>query len=276
MEFERLYKFHSMSVNSLSALATKTVWFSNQVSLNDPFEGVSNIVEPESSEETISQSVKFVSSIIEKEANISNHEAHEIALEKYLENPNDFLEVARAQAIKENEIALNYARDMGIFSTAADIPNDSKTQAANMLLWSHYSDGLRGYCIQFDAKELYDSLKKDNPESIFAWAKVDYVTKPHELDMFSFVDNGNFNYFKQLQTKHEQWGYECECRIICNDQGLKKISTSSVKALYIGEKIEESQEHLLLTIFEHNYPNADIYKVKIDDKSYGIRIGKKT
>ena len=273
--FERLYKFHSVSVNSLSALATNTAWFSSQVSLNDPFEGISTIVAPSSHDEKVTKSVKFLATIFEKELQISSSEAHQLALEKYIEGPSFFLEQIETQARKESYLALNFARDMGIYSTASDIPGDERTQAANMLLWSHYSNGLRGFCIQFDARKFYDSLKVENQDSKFSWAKVEYVNKPHEIDMFSFVDDTNFDYFKQLQKKHEQWGYECECRIVSNKIGLQKYSPSAIEKIYVGEKISEAEEHLLLTVLERHYPQVEIFKVKVDDKSYGIKLGKK-
>jgi len=273
--FERLYKFHSISVNSLSALATGTAWFSSQGSLNDPFEGISTIVTPISHDEKVTKSVKFFATMFEKERKFSPSKAQQFAINEYMKNPTFFLEQTYIQANKEINQALAYARNMGIYSTASDIPGDQRTQAENMLLWSHYSNGLRGFCIQFDARKLYESLQEENQDCKFAWAKVEYVNKPHEIDAFSFVENTNFDYLKQLQKKHEQWGYECECRIVSNKVGLKKYCPSAIDKIYIGEKISEAEERLLLTVLEQHYPQVEIFKVKVDDKSYGIKLGKK-
>ncbi|MBR9828902.1 MAG: DUF2971 domain-containing protein [Oceanospirillales bacterium] len=275
MIFERLYKFHSISVNSLSALATGSAWFSSQASLNDPFEGISTIVAPISHDEKVTKSVKFLATMFEKQLKMSPTDAHQLALKQYMNDPEYILEQVEIQAKKGSNLALNYARDIGIYSTASDIPGDERTQAANMLLWSHYSNGLRGFCIQFDARRLYESLQGENQDSKFAWAKVDYVNKPHEIDMFSFVENSNFDYLKQLQKKHEQWCYECECRIVSNKVGLQKYCPSAIEKIYVGEKISEAEEHLLLTVLERHYPQVEIFKVKVDDESYGIKLGKK-
>jgi hypothetical protein len=275
MEFDSIYKFHAISINSLASLATKAIWFSSQESLNDPFEGISIINEPQSNNEKISQSIKFFTHLISKEKGISEQHARDIALEKYIKEPEQFLMLTTEQAKNENNMARSVARNMGIYSTAADIPKDTHIQVSNMLLWSHYGDGLRGFCIKFNAKKLYQSLIDNNSESNFGWAKVNYVNKPHEINLFSPIDDKNFSYLRQLQKKHDQWVYEGECRIICDKTGYKRFDANAIEKIYIGEKIDPSQERLLLTVIEHNYPDAEIFKVKIDNMSYGVRICKK-
>ena len=201
--------------------------------------------------------------------------AREIVLQRYLENPDDFLEVVCCQAKKEHRLAIEHTRNLGIYSTSADIPNDDRSHVANMIMWSLYADGFKGFCIKFNAKELYRSLRELNAEDKFSYTKVNYVTQPHEIDLFSLVHKDNFDYLKALQCKHEQWMHECECRILCTSTGLKEISQKSIEAIFFGGKISDKDEIDLIEIMENSFPETPIFRVKLDDQSYGIKVGNK-
>lgn len=209
------------------------------------------------------------------ESKIDINEAREQIKTNYHADQDGYLKHILDGAYKIHELKKNYARNLGILSTSADIPDDLRSHVANMLMWSHYGDGLKGFCIHYDAKELYRSLKELNPNSIFANCKVDYDKKPREIDLLSACGEDDMSYIKALQIKHEQWGSECECRIFCNQVGLRYFSQNSVKSIFIGDKMPSNEEALLIKLTETNYPNAEIKKVKIDKESFGIKVGKK-
>lgn len=209
------------------------------------------------------------------EKNLDKTHAKDIVLQRYLENPEAFLETVVEQAQKEHKSAIEYTRNLGIYSTSADIPNDERSHIANMIMWSLYADGFKGFCIKYNAKELYRSLRELNAADRFSYTKVNYVTRPHEIDLFSLVHKGNFEYLKALQCKHDQWGHECECRILCTTTGLKEISQKSIEAIYFGDKIPDQNEIDLIEIMQQSFPSTPVSRVKLDDQSYGIRVGKK-
>lgn len=269
--FEDIYKFFSLSINSLSALSHRSAWFANQDSFNDPFEGIHKISESYSIEELLG----FAESELVESMNIEPQEARKIVSEKYSDRPDEAEKSILELVYDMHRVKKEHARNLGVLSTSADIPNHSRSHIFNMLMWSHYGDGLRGFCINFDAKELYRSLAELNDESKFSWAKVKYDSKPHLIELLSVSDDNDFSYIEALQVKHEQWQYEFECRLFCNKTGLKKFSEKSVKSVYIGEKMSSDNESLIIDLIESNYPHAEICKVKIDTESYGIRVGKK-
>lgn len=124
--------------------------------------------------------------------------------------------------------------------------------ADNLLMWSHYADGLRGFCIEFDPDLvlskfsgnafIYDVLYKETPAKIDTAVmavlndQVDYhedaifasqqemkhlgKDKQAEIDMYEQCLVGVFKsnseiYQKMLATKPLDWEYENEMRIIC-------------------------------------------------------------
>ncbi|HEH9425825.1 TPA: DUF2971 domain-containing protein [Aeromonas sobria] len=275
MIFDSLYKFHAVNDNSMSALKNKNIWFSTQHSLNDPFEGIIKTIYPKSESERVAKSIRYAISMRLDEGISDRVKAEEFVLERYMENPEEFLNTVRQQAENKHYNEIEYTKSCGIYSTSSDIPGDNRSHVANMLMWSLYADGFSGFCIKYDAKKLYKSLVDLNTDDSFAYAKVNYVTKPHEVDIYSLVHKRKLDCLKAIQFKHEQWGHECECRIVSNTTGLKRIDPESFEAVYFGDKISEKNQHDLIEIIEASYPSADIFRVKLDTESYGVRIGKK-
>lgn len=276
MNFDYIYKFHTVTDNSKNALLNRKIWLSTQDSLNDPFEGVTKTTYPSDRETLITKCVNYMIEMLCDEENLEKSHAKDIVLQRYLENPDAFLETVVEQAQKEHKSAIEHTRNLGIYSTSADIPNDERSHIANMIMWSLYADGFKGFCIKYNAKELYRSLGELNAADKFSYTKVNYVTSPHEIDLFSLVHKGNIEYLKALQCKHEQWEHECECRILCTSTGLKEISQKSIEAIYFGDKISDKNEIDLIEIMQQSFPNTPLFRVKLDDQSYGIRVGKKT
>jgi hypothetical protein len=274
MKIKDIYKFRAMSVNSLTSLASNKIWFSSQKNLNDPFEGIVNIIEPPTNGEMIKKSLKFGFKAVQKQFNLSESQANNIVMSRYLNNPQDVLDFVNEGIGKfKNELS-EYQDKLGIFSTASDIPNDPRTQVGNMLLWSHYADEFKGFCVQYDIDILQGSLRENNSESEFAWTKVDYVDLPHSIDILEDSELSAKKYLSSVQRKHEQWDYECEVRLISTTTGLKSFSPEAVKAIYIGERMPKEQEYLLRGVIEHNLPDTEIFKVTTDRQSYSIVIKK--
>lgn len=275
MIFDNIYKFQNVNVNSLSALANQHLWFASQDSLNDPFEGVMRVKSPNNEDEFIQQALSFAEKYCVAELGMKESDAKEMALGKLHENKSSFKSFFSNLAELSHNKELDKAKSYGLFSSSADIPNDNRSHIANMKMWSHYGNGLKGFCVKFSAKKLYTSLKQLNPDSAFAWAKVDYVSDVHEMELFSPIKSGQLDYLKALQKKHEVWEEECECRILSSETGLKRFSMESIDTVFIGEKMTKSEEHLLINIIESNYPNAKICQIKTSKDSYGIEVGPK-
>lgn len=275
MIFDNIYKFQYVNVNSLSALVNQTVWLASQDSLNDPFEGVMQIKRPQNDDELTQKALNFAIEHLVSERGITESDAREIALTRLHEDSSSFRNFFSNLAEQSHYEELDRAKSYGIFSSSADIPNDGRSHISNMKMWSHYSNGLKGFCIKFSSKEFYQSLKDLNPNSTFDWAKVDYVSDVHEMDLFSPIKSGQLDYLKALQKKHEVWEEECECRILCNEIGLRRFSKESIEAVFIGDKMPTNEEHLLINIIESTYPNAKICKISTAKNSYGIHVGTK-
>lgn len=140
------------------------------------------------------------------------------------------------------------------------------------LMWSHYADGHKGFCVGYDRKlieEYIDSqepplLMGGNPPVIFdhliTYSPVpDYIDriciylenelngKPIDLDHL-FVD---LVVVSILATKSEHWKYEKEARIIRSKPGPIKIPLNIVKKVIVGQKIDPENLAFLKSLLDN-------------------------
>lgn len=134
---------------------------------------------------------------------------------------------------------------------------------SSLLMWSHYADGLRGFCIEFD-----DDLLISEDEYTFL-CPVNYVEEPPVVDSFVYavtedqfyyaIDHGYEEYDgesfradlngmmkKALASKPLEWRYEKEVRLVVNTRNndkspiLHQYNQEALKSIIIGERMPES------------------------------------
>jgi len=226
-----MYKYFSFSEHSLTNLLNDEIYMNHYESFNDPFECRCDIQSgfPERDE-----SSPRLRDIIRAWG--FEDEGDTAALESY----DDYV-----FSLENTEPSIPHIIDgarISCFSKNAD----------NLLMWSHYADGLRGFCIEFDPDLvlskfsgnafIYDVLYKETPAKIDTAVmavlndQVDYhedaifasqqemkhlgKDKQAEIDMYEQCLVGVFKsnseiYQKMLATKPLDWEYENEMRIIC-------------------------------------------------------------
>lgn len=107
-------------------------------------------------------------------------------------------EFQREQLRKHNEVLRESISDLGMLCLSA--LND------DILMWSHYADGHRGICLEFD---------KDQLEKQYYLAEVTYRDRYPEFGEFVRLAKNNEMHMV-LWTKATHWRYEQEWRAIVN------------------------------------------------------------
>lgn len=269
-----IYKFYAFNEYSLDVFSTNTVWFSTQDSLNDPFEAISKIIEPESRNDRIVKAIDYTAKVFSKVENIPYSEAKNLAMSIYFKDPDQFLQESFDSAMLQYEQAREFVKTFGIYSTSSDIPNDDRSNVSNMIMWSLYADGFRGFCLKFKARSFYESLLALNPHVNFSHTLVHYTNKPNEIDLYEIIDESTFSHLESLQFKHEQWINECECRILSTGTGKMKYHPDCLDSVFLGGKVSDEHQESILKISKSMYPNSKVHKVTIDEQSYSIKISK--
>ncbi len=136
----------------------------------------------------------------------------------------------------------------------------------DILMWSHYSDSHRGFCVGLDR----DLLKKscyatDNIKPI----KYDENNNYPELRLLDNID-----IIQMICTKSIHWKYEDEYRIVKVHSSRKtfEIKNEAIVEIILGCKIEKYNKQIILNIAEEKFPNAKIFEAKINEDEYKLDI----
>ena len=111
------------------------------------------------------------------------------------------------------------------------------------LMWSHYADSHRGYCIQYDFKSL--GLLDDRVQLLFP---VIYQDSPSvEIEDLDAVDGSLVMY--ALTLKNTKWSYEKEWRsFYMHTEKPHSENMPKPKAVYLGAKVKEEDKKIMLGI----------------------------
>lgn len=127
----------------------------------------------------------------------------------------------------------------------------------NLLLWSHYADSGKGFCLAFDNNDPGLGLSFD----------VKYRRKfPTAYDYVKQGIKGKKSLFPALLLTHKykEWEYEQEVRMIQFRQiGEKHYPPEILKAVYLGTEAEEGTIELVRTIVEAKYPHAELWQGRL-------------
>ena len=112
------------------------------------------------------------------------------------------------------------------------------------LLWSHYSDNHKGFCIEYDLKSLKESYEEY--EDIYMFS-VKYRKRPPKLNLLNINHKIRVNaIIKLTKFKSKRWNYEKEFRIVLGKFGEKKYNANCVTSIYLGINMPENQKEVML------------------------------
>lgn len=167
----------------------------------------------------------------------------------------------------------NAFQNISAFCFASDIPNVDVSHVSNVMMWSHYADGMKGFCIKFKPECLLSSLRNLN-EANFNIAQVHYQDEMYNVDFFDLIDLSKNVYTQAIHTKHTGWEYECESRIITETPGLYKYSHDAIDSIFIGSKMPLPHQKILIDICSVNIPNVNVFSVRTHASGYAVELGK--
>lgn len=191
----------------LFSLVENYFWASTRFELNDPCEGL------------------FSQDMLDTQLNL---------IEKLFTKNNPKAAEAFIGVRKSLSEIIAFSGKSGIYSLS--------TTATDELLWAHYGNAHKGFCIEYDMDQLIDFTKIENHK-----VPVLYSSRPPKLDV---SDISNINLDRMLQkllgTKSKKWEYEKEVRVITSESGRQSYDYRAVKAVYFGLRMpEELQDRIM-------------------------------
>jgi hypothetical protein len=212
---EFLYKFFSFDSENyaLSSLKESSFYMKSMSDFNDPFEGRALPNIPAYSELLGPQYVEIITKLIKLRMLLPNK-----SLECRQENYYAAYETIRQ--CFEGHMFPQLKKDVFNYGITcfSKFEEGLIHPLANPLMWSHYADGFKGFCVEYKLIPLIESLREQS-------VRMSYVTYSYErpqINMIEFLrdfrnlDSNPRMYAstKFLATKSVHWKYENELRFI--------------------------------------------------------------
>lgn len=152
----------------------------------------------------------------------------------------------------------------GIYSLSQ--PNDNESFPNNELLWAHYANSHKGFCIEYDLDKLLSVHQnfdiKDTINIIYQSERPE-ITKNNSIHQVRE---------KLFGTKSLSWQYENEIRLVFAEAGEKQIASNAVIAIYFGLNINYEDRHDILNCLSGK--NIDFYQMERIGNTYKLQANK--
>jgi hypothetical protein len=114
------------------------------------------------------------------------------------------------------------------------------------LLWAHYSDSHRGFCIEYDIERLQQSIATSN-----RLIKVNYADATPPLSYFKMKSSGS-EYLDGILsgTKSRAWKYEKEYRLVTDASGRFSHAVDAIRSVTFGMRCSSDKMKELLSVIK--------------------------
>ena len=131
----------------------------------------------------------------------------------------------------------------------------------DLLMWSHYADFHKGFCLEFDS----------NISPFSRYFEVTYESEFPDINSdLLFEDNNDF-IEKLLSFKSIDWRYEEELRILHKESNKSYFyPAKALKAIYFGLNTDESDIEIICSLIKSKNPDVRFFRMRKKDITFGI------
>lgn len=233
-----LFKYQPFSEQTLTNLLEQTLYFSSPLDFNDPYDcaistqvgGTLTVEEVDELLQALRTKMTPTPELLKGIDLLDHGERCDLLIEG-------------ATIILNNGLQEFYASGgVACFTESND----------NLLMWSHYANGGRGICLEFDTG--YDPFLKIR--------KVEYMSEIPIIQAKSLMIDDDLNpYVDMFCMKSDHWAYEKEWRSLHKTENTSWVyQTQALKAVYFGSEMKQTHRELIGLILASKYPNAKVFE----------------
>lgn len=230
-------------IRDIDMISNNEIWCSKILSLNDPTEASFSLKQ---FEKNLTLGLKAVSLLKIKKDEQENVDAYKNAL--------------------ENLMKVRYEHS-GIYSLSKVYDN--------ALMWAHYGNSHRGFCIEYNFNNLQELdlkyVEENSPLSHqYKFDKVNYSDKIFSL---SNINPKNDDLIKFLFNKSKVWSYEEEYRIVTYLNGKFTYNENCLKSIIFGLNMKhEEKEYIINKLCDKEIRFYQMMRKKDEFKFYKEQI----
>ncbi|WP_291870534.1 DUF2971 domain-containing protein [Maribacter sp.] len=110
------------------------------------------------------------------------------------------------------------------------------------LLWAHYADSHKGFCVEYDLELLANSYESFETFSF----PVIYTKKPPEYGIRDINKTKTYQIVQKLAGyKSKRWSYEQEYRVVTGFYGEHPYNPICLKSIYFGLNMKEFEKEIM-------------------------------
>jgi len=252
----RLYKYQPVYEDtdknySLRNLREQKLWFSKPESFNDPFDCSINfdIIDADKDEKLQPLFDRLLDIVTDKTSFRS----------KYMTEGkvNDLL---KADAIRMAKDATKSVIARKQFGTSCFAERND-----NILMWSHYANSHKGFCLEFDT-----SFEPFKPRKVQNLLKVNYSEKYPPLNIDDIPNNSPSLPQNIYGIKSMCWSYEDEWRMF-SSAGDRSYSFDplALTGIYLGCNMDKTCKHEIAKML-HTFPSAKLYEMNRSESEFKV------
>ena len=239
---DRLYKYQSLSAYSLAALVMRTIWLAKPSTFNDPFDcGIT--LDRRKYKDSV---LHAISAAIEgADSKGADHEK----LGALWPGDKEAFELLRKNV-------LELVQNMGVcsFSAVGD----------HMLMWSHYAQHHRGFCVEYDSRE-GTTLRNLAHE-------VRYQDEAPSLGAADFAAEKRVEAFDNMWlTKATCWSYEQEWRVLMKEGNRSYAVPSDVLSIIFGARMPQSEREMVRNSLQ-SQPSIAFKEARLVEGQFRLQI----
>jgi len=229
----RLYKFERVCAESLENLNRSEVFFSSPLGFNDPFDCALQPRISDPSDERVEEvRAHYIAQGMPSDA---EQEAREISTEDLKHYLCRIAKTSIAHLIND------FAGQNGVSCFSSD--------NSNLLMWSHYSNGGKGFCLEFDTK--FDPFKNAKP---IRYSNLIPEVSPVALALREYRAERARELF---ETKSIDWAYEEEWRVFHQNHNQPFFfEPAALTGIYLGPKISQASTNQIVDCAREKFPRA--------------------
>ena len=163
----------------------------------------------------------------------------------------------------DKEDILGFHDMFNYYRVRSFVKGNSTNILKKIQMWSHYTDGHKGYCIKYRLSKHFINTPTENGH--LCLRNIRYINNPIVARCDS-IDNDT-----AFVTKNICWEDEQEARLISYDVSTESPfmahpldEASSIKAIYFGYKCDTKVKETLYNIVKRMYPNCQFKQMTID------------
>lgn len=246
MRPRRLYRYRPFNRHTERIFTRGEVYVPSPLEFNDPFDCRIPVVPIGSTDDFKRLLDEYWTS---KDPNLSTTEREQLVEAKLSEGEHKHVSKMKSAM---GEVIENELRAIGVYCLSAK--ND------DILMWSHYADGHKGFCLEFE---------DDSPNSFLNRAKK--VTYQKELLVLNSFDESWVR--KLLATKSDRWSYEEEWRIIEVDgAGIAGLPEGILSGVIFGCQICDKHINKIISWLDRRTKPIRLYRAKMKSDVFGLDI----